>query len=323
MSTDELVDVLDEFGNKTGQMNKRLVHERGLWHAGAHVWIYNSKGEVLLQLRAPTKPIYPNTWDISAAGHLLASESHVGAALRETEEELGLKLDPGELKFIGVTRTDAVMPGVGWTHNVFDWNFILRKELDPAVLKLQAEELTDVRWFPIEQVVADLHDEEMAKQYSTRHFYFFDMAFTEIKAALRQDKPADIHKAGGIIIKDRKVLVEHSRGKEFFIDPGGKLEAGETPRQALVRELKEEFQIDVDEADLEPFGSHTAEAANQPGKTVHIDNFLVKKWRGEIRPDNEVEETRWITSEIPPDMKLGSIFKTEIIPKLKAKGMID
>lgn len=52
-----------------------------------------------------------------------------------------------------------------------------------------------------------------------------------------------IHKAAGILIKDKKLLVEKSKNKEFFIAPGGKIEAGETPEHALVRELDEEFGI--------------------------------------------------------------------------------
>ncbi|HSW80700.1 MAG TPA: NUDIX domain-containing protein [Candidatus Saccharimonadales bacterium] len=137
-----------------------------------------------------------------------------------------------------------------------------------------------------------------------------------------QDSP-DIYKAGGVLVKNHKTLVNSSRGKEYFITPGGKIEAGETPRQALARELMEEFQIEVDEADMEPFGTFSAEAANHPGQIVHIEHFLVKKWYGEIRPDHEVDAVRWITSELPKDIKIGSIFVTEIIPKLKKLGLID
>jgi 8-oxo-dGTP diphosphatase len=133
----------------------------------------------------------------------------------------------------------------------------------------------------------------------------------------------DLYKAGGIIIKDRKVLVERSYGKQYFVHPGGKLEGNETARQALVRELREEFQIRVNESDLEIFGTFTAEAANHPGKIVKINQFFVKKWQGEIQPASEVEEIRWINSNIPPDMKLGSIFKTKAIPELKKMGLID
>lgn len=133
----------------------------------------------------------------------------------------------------------------------------------------------------------------------------------------------DIHKASGIILKDRKVLVERSYGKEFFIHPGGKIESGETPKQALVRELMEEFQIKVDEEDLEFFGSYSAPAANSPEVDVHMDIFMVKKWNGEIIPDSEVEEMCWLTSSVPTDIKIGSIMEHETLPRLKEANLID
>lgn len=119
------------------------------------------------------------------------------------------------------------------------------------------------------------------------------------------------------------MLVERSTGKEYFIHPGGKIEPGETPKQAVVRELKEEFSIDVDESDLELFDTNTAPAANSPEVLVHMEVFLVKRWRGEINPDNEVEELRWLTSHVPADIKVGSIMEHETIPKLKALDLID
>jgi 8-oxo-dGTP diphosphatase len=136
-------------------------------------------------------------------------------------------------------------------------------------------------------------------------------------------KNQDIHKASGIIIVDRKVLVERSRGKGYFIHPGGKIEYGETSKQALIRELREEFQVDVVEEDLKPFAKSSAPAANSPEVDVHMEVYIVEKWRGKIKPDSEVEEIRWLTSKIPDDIKIGSIMEHETIPKLKAKNLID
>lgn len=133
----------------------------------------------------------------------------------------------------------------------------------------------------------------------------------------------DIYKAAGIIIKDRKLLVERSKGKGFFVAPGGKFEAGETAPQALIRELKEEFQIVVNQKDLELFGSYSAAAANTPDKQVFMEIFIVRKWTGEITPDNEIDEIRWLTSEIPAGLPVGSIFMHEVIPRLKQRGLID
>lgn len=132
-----------------------------------------------------------------------------------------------------------------------------------------------------------------------------------------------IHKAAGILIEDRKLLVEKSENKEFFIAPGGSIEAGETPEHALVRELEEEFGIDVKETDLEKFGSFSAPAAGQEHRTVVMEAYFVKKWQGEPSPNSEVEEIRWITSDIPKDIKVGSIFEHEVVPRLKKLDLID
>ncbi len=133
----------------------------------------------------------------------------------------------------------------------------------------------------------------------------------------------DIHKSAGIIIKDKKLLVERSKGKDFFISPGGSIEGDETSKQALIRELKEEFQIEVTINDLDFFGTFTAKAAGQNNKSLIMDVFIVTKWQGTPTPDNEVEEILWIDSNIPANIKVGSIFEHEVIPRLKKLGLID
>jgi len=133
----------------------------------------------------------------------------------------------------------------------------------------------------------------------------------------------DIHKAAGIIIQDRKLLFTRAADMDFFIDPGGKIEPGETAQQALVRELKEELNIDVVEADLEVFGDYTAEAAGKAGKTVHMQAFIVKKWQGTITASSEIEELRWLTSDIPEGIQVGSIFGGQVLPALKQQDLVD
>jgi 8-oxo-dGTP diphosphatase len=133
----------------------------------------------------------------------------------------------------------------------------------------------------------------------------------------------DIHKAAGILIRDRRLLVERSKDKEFFIAPGGSIEDGETPEDAVIRELMEEFQITVKPEDLKPFGTFRAAAAGQEHKIVEMSVFTVKEWSGEPTADNEVEEIRWITSQPDDAIKVGSIFEHEVIPRLKAANLID
>ncbi|MBI5906506.1 NUDIX domain-containing protein [Candidatus Saccharibacteria bacterium] len=181
---DGMIDVLDQWGDKTGEiLPKTEVHKRELWHAGAHLWIYNSKGEVLLQHRSPGKKIFPDTWDISVAGHVDSGETPPQTLVREAKEELDLTIDPELLRFIGITFFDAKLP-VGWIHRVFDWTYILQMEIDLKSLKFQETEVDDIKWHPMDDFERDINSPEIFKRYSARPKYVYQMAITEIQDML-------------------------------------------------------------------------------------------------------------------------------------------
>lgn len=87
--------------------------------------------------------------------------------------------------------------------------------------------------------------------------------------------PKLLHKAAGIIIQDRSLLVLRSHGKEIFFAPGGKLEREETPSQALTRELSEEISIEVDENEMSFFTTYSAPAAGMESTTLVMEVFVV------------------------------------------------
>lgn len=133
----------------------------------------------------------------------------------------------------------------------------------------------------------------------------------------------DIYKSAGVLLRDRQLLVTRSKGKDFFIAPGGKRETGETAREALQRELREELQIDIDPTSLETLGTFHALATGHEDVHLKMDVFIVPNWDGEITPAAEVAEVRWINSLLPTDMNLGSIFHHDVIPLLKGRDLID
>ena len=132
----------------------------------------------------------------------------------------------------------------------------------------------------------------------------------------------DIYKSAGIVIQNGKLLFTRAHGMEFFIDPGGKIEPGESPKQALVRELKEEVSITVQETDLEFFGEYSAEAANHKGRMVHVKAYIVKKWTGSITASAEIEELLWLGHKIPNGINVGSIFGGKVLPELHKRGLV-
>jgi 8-oxo-dGTP diphosphatase len=137
------------------------------------------------------------------------------------------------------------------------------------------------------------------------------------------EQPYDIYKAAGIIVQNRKVLATRSKGKSFYIQPGGKLEGDETETQALVRELHEEMGIEENETDLEKIGDYYAEAAGQDNKRLKLAAYLVRNFSGVPEPCSEVEEIRAFNSQIPQGVELASILEHDIIPELKTRDMID
>jgi isopentenyldiphosphate isomerase len=117
-----------------------------LWHRSVHVWIVNSKNEVLVQKRSPFVDNHPNEWDISAAGHVSAGEDYITSALRETEEEIGLKIEPTELIQIG--ELTQMSEREGYINNEVNPIYIIRKDLDTDKIEKQYEEVAEVKFIP-------------------------------------------------------------------------------------------------------------------------------------------------------------------------------
>lgn len=102
----EYIDIFDEENNPTGIVKEKYqAHEDGDFHRTAHVWIINDKKELLLQKRSASKKTYPNCWDISGAGHIMAGESVIDGTIRELKEELGVKAKAEDLQYIATIKS--------------------------------------------------------------------------------------------------------------------------------------------------------------------------------------------------------------------------
>lgn len=107
--SDELLDIYDESMALLGVKPRDRVHVDGDWHKTFHCWIIGRRQGhrfVLFQLRGPDKDVYPDTLDITAAGHIEHGET-AREAVRELEEELGISVDLDALVQLGV-RCDVL-----------------------------------------------------------------------------------------------------------------------------------------------------------------------------------------------------------------------
>ena len=93
----EIFKIFDENQKVIGLAPREEVHRLGLWHETFHCWLVDTSNRMIyMQLRSENKKDYPGLFDITAAGHLLHTESEVDG-VRELEEELGIKVPFSDL----------------------------------------------------------------------------------------------------------------------------------------------------------------------------------------------------------------------------------
>lgn len=110
MHKDELWQIYKDNGTPVpgkGASKEEFDSNSDLIMSNAHVWFWKAKGknvEILLQKRSFSKPNRPGWFHISAGGHINIGETPIKAALRETEEEMGIKIDSDKLHFVQTVR---------------------------------------------------------------------------------------------------------------------------------------------------------------------------------------------------------------------------
>lgn len=87
---EELFDIVDDQDRVIGQMARSEVHRRKLFHRAVSIFVFDSRGRLLLQQRSATKDEYPLCYTSSASGHVSTGETYDETAPRELQEELGL-----------------------------------------------------------------------------------------------------------------------------------------------------------------------------------------------------------------------------------------
>ncbi len=159
----ELFDIVDEAGQPTGKVISRdEAHQKGTLHRTAHVWLVKEKPEgydILLQKRSEEKDSFPGMYDTSSAGHIPAGDEPLPSALRELKEELGLTASPEELKFAGTFRIqyEKEFHGRLFRDNEVTRVYVYDKPVNIQDLTLQKNEVSEVRWFDLDEVWDEIH----------------------------------------------------------------------------------------------------------------------------------------------------------------------
>ncbi|PFG44507.1 ADP-ribose pyrophosphatase YjhB (NUDIX family) [Isoptericola jiangsuensis] len=112
--------------------------------------------------------------------------------------------------------------------------------------------------------------------------------------------PTTLHIVAAVIERDGRALLVRKQGTSAFMQVGGKIEPGEDPLAALLRECAEEIGLVVDAGSVRPLGRRHAVAANEPDHVVDAHVFAVELPAGfEPEPRAELAETVWVDPAAP------------------------
>ena len=91
LSSQEIVMVVDDENRPVAELPRHRVRSENLPHRTTYIFVFDRQGRVLVQLRTTIKDMYPGYYDLAAGGVVAAGESYEENAVREAEEELGIR----------------------------------------------------------------------------------------------------------------------------------------------------------------------------------------------------------------------------------------
>lgn len=167
--------LVNEIDEAIGSMEKMEAHEKALLHRAFSVFLFDNKGNMLLQKRAATKYHSPSLWTNACCSHPMPGETTEQAALRRLQEELGFTVAIS--KAFHFTYKAAFDNGL--TEHEFDHVFVGEYEGD---MQLNEEEVSEVCYKSMTDIKVEL--EHNAGDYTE----WFKIAFPLLEEWMQQNK---------------------------------------------------------------------------------------------------------------------------------------
>ena len=139
---------INKFHLRSGDLNELIPGE---YHIVVNVWIMNDKNELLFTQRHPDKT-FPLKWEC-IGGSLIAGEDSITGALREVEEEIGIKLKNENGKLIYTKKREMD----------FKDTYLFKENINIKETNLQEKEVINIKWVTKEELTEMVNNKEVAE----------------------------------------------------------------------------------------------------------------------------------------------------------------
>lgn len=170
---EEKVILVNELDEPLGLMPKLEAHEKAVLHRAFSVFVFNAKGELLLQQRALHKYHSPGLWTNTCCSHQREGESNLAAGKRRLQEEMGMSVPLEEcFSFIYKAPFDN-----GLTEHELDHVLLGYGEESPQI---NLEEVAAWKWMKMEDIATDM-------QHNPTHYTaWFKIIFDRVQTHLNK-----------------------------------------------------------------------------------------------------------------------------------------
>jgi isopentenyldiphosphate isomerase len=140
---DELLDIVNDNDIVIDQQMRSTVHELGLQHRGAHVFLFTRDGKMLVQKRSSDRAASPSMLDCSVSEHVKAGESYLDAAIRGMKEEMGVD---------GIEIKPLIKFRMNYGVNDNEISTLYEGVVDSAKVKFDPVEIEEINYYSINEL---------------------------------------------------------------------------------------------------------------------------------------------------------------------------
>lgn len=171
----EFLNIVSEDDKIIAPETRKRIHEEGLLHREIHVYFVTPTKEIIFQHRAKDKDTFPDLLDATVGGHVEIGQTYEETAIKETEEETGIKIDKSDLIFIDKIKNYLKDDATGKINYAFQSKYLYIYRGDVKDLKIEEGSALGFEAWSIDEL-SNLDEKDKNKFIP----YILELATTEL-----------------------------------------------------------------------------------------------------------------------------------------------